>query len=272
MKNRLKIAVIIVVIAILLIVGGVAIYFSSNSNNNEANDKKPNNEKTTIEEMRNYIETLNNTIINGSSEEKLLKVLYTDKIEDDALIMTGEDAYLLKTPSKEIMAEYSLDKYESAAKTLAQRLEAKIKDNFEYTITNVGETDDYTSFYITYRTFYYNAYINDLFTIRNELLIRAGYDLENVVNNAQFIADLYKAKIKAAYLLNNYLDNYVNQNETANTILSFTNNKIEDSTDEFLSYLHNLNGENYTKSSNLITEEEINNFLNNFDLTDPLAL
>lgn len=271
MKNKLKIAVVIAIIAILLIVGGVAIYFSSNSNNNEANDKKPNNEKTTIEEMRNYVETLNNTIIHGGNEDVLKKVLHTTEI-DETSIMTGKDAYLLKTPSKEIMEEYSLEQYENTAKTLAQTLETKIKDNFEYTITDVGETDDYTSFHITYRTFYYNAYINDLFTIRNELLIRAGYDLDNVVNNAQFIADLYKAKVKAAYLLNNYLDNYVNQDETANTVLSFTNNRIEDSSDEFISYLHNLNGGNYSKSAILTTEEEINAFLNNFDLTDPLAL
>ena len=269
MKNKLKIAVVIAIIAILLIIGGVVIYFSSNSNNSEEN--KPNTERVTLEEMRNYVETLNNTIIHGGNEDVLKKVLHTTEI-DETSIMTGKDAYLLKTPSEEIIEEYSLGQYENTAKTLAQNLETRIVENFEYTITDVGETDDYTSFHITYRTFYYDAYINDLLTIRNELLTRAGYDLDNVVNNAQFIADLYKAKVKAAYLLNNYLDNYVNQDETANTVLSFTNNRIEDSADEFTSYLHNLNGGNYSKSAILTTEEEINAFLNNFDLTDPLAL
>lgn len=271
MKNKLKIAVVIAVIAILLIIGGVAIYFSSNSNNNNNEENTPSDERTTLEEMTNYIETLNNTIINGGSEEELKEVLHIDEV-DETTIMTGEDAYLLKTPSEEIIDEYSLNQYVNTANTLAQNLETRIVENFEYTITDVGETDDYTSFHITYRTFYYDAYINDLLTIRNELLTRAGYDLDNVVNNAQFIADLYKAKVKAAYLLNNYLDNYVNQDETANTVLSFTNNRIEDSSDEFISYLHNLNGGNYSKSAILTTEEEINAFLNNFDLTDPLAL
>lgn len=269
MKNKLKIAVVIAIIAILLIIGGVVIYFSSNSNNSEEN--KPNTERATLEEMRNYVETLNNTIIHGGNEDVLKKVLHTTEI-DETSIMTGKDAYLLKTPSEEIIEEYSLNQYVNTANTLAQNLETRIVENFEYTITDVGETDDYTSFHITYRTFYYDAYINDLLTIRNELLTRAGYDLDNVVNNAQFIADLYKAKVKAAYLLNNYLDNYVNQDETANTVLSFTNNRIEDSSDEFISYLHNLNGGNYSKSAILTTEEEINAFLNNFDLTDPLAL
>lgn len=269
MKNKLKIAVVIAIIAILLIIGGVVIYFSSNSNNSEEN--KPNTERATLEEMRNYVETLNNTIIHGGNEDVLKKVLRTTEI-DETSIMTGKDAYLLKTPSEEIIEEYSLNQYVNTANTLAQNLETRIVENFEYTITDVGETDDYTSFHITYRTFYYDAYINDLLTIRNELLTRAGYDLDNVVNNAQFIADLYKAKVKAAYLLNNYLDNYVNQDETANTVLSFTNNRIEDSADEFTSYLHNLNGGNYSQSAILTTEEEINAFLNNFDLTDPLAL
>jgi len=272
MKNRLKIVVFIIVVAVILIFSGLIIYFSLNSkNNNKNNDSNQIEQINTINEMRNYIETLNNAIINGTSKDNLIKVLKTDKF-DESLIMTGEDAYIVSSPSPEIVKEYDLEKYISTAKNLEENLAIKVKENFTYEITDVGEMPDYTSFHITYRSFYYDSYIKDLFAIRNELLIRAGYDLENVVNNAQFIADLYKAKVKAAYMLNNYIDNYVNQNETASTILSFTNNKISDSAEEFISYFLNLTGGNYNQSALLTAEEELNAFLNNFDLTDPLAL
>lgn len=269
MKKKSKI-IIIVVIAVLLIATGLIIYFTSD--NNYSSDNKNNDiQKMSDKEAREYLENLTDIIINGGTRKELIEALKTDEIPD-SYIMTGEDMYLLQKPADEIIKTYSLDNYVTASKDLAERLETAIQNNFEYSINEITSSDDYTSVNISYRTYYYTAYINDLTQIRNTLLTRAGYNLETINYTEQFEADLYKAKIKAASILDNYLNNYINENEVNNTIVSYTNNSIDDSGEEFMSYLINLTGFTYSNAGNLVTDDDLTSFLANYDLTDPLAL
>ena len=269
--NKKKIVIIILVIAVLLIVIGLGIYF--NDNNSSTNNDNTSGEVNMMpeEDARNYIGKLTDAIIYGGTREELEDALKTDQIIDSD-IMTGEDMYLRQKPSDNIIEEYSLDEYVSAANTLADNLEKTIQDNFEYTINSISGDDEYTSADISYRTFYYYAYLVDLAQIQTELLIRAGYNLDNATDSEELQVDIYKAKIKAASLLDSHLDNYINSDEVNNTIVSYVNNNIEDSSEEFMSYFINLTGFPYEFHGNLTTEEAVNEFLNDYDLTDPLAI
>lgn len=268
MKKK-KSIIIVVVIAILLIVTGFIIYFTSNNSNNTNKDNTK--EEVSNKDARNYVEKLTDIIMNGGTKEELVDALHTNQIQN-TYIMTGKDMYLLQTPDESIVNKYNLDDYIKTSNNLAERLENAIKSNFEYTINNVSDVDDYISVEITYKTYYYTAYINDLSRIQIELLIKAGYDLENVTNSDEFQADLYKAKIKAASLLDAYLDNYNNENEFKETVVSYHNKTIADSAEEFYSYLINLTGFTYDNKGILTTQEQVDEFLSNYNLDNPLTI
>lgn len=272
MKNKKKTnkrtkIIIILAAAIILIAAGVGFYFLGKATLGD------NGEKGTLTEegMKNYVEELTELLINGGTKEELIKKIGSENILDTD-IMTGKDMYLRQKPDDAIISKYNLDNYVTLGEELATTLENAIKNNFEYKITDVIDNNDFTSVTVAYKTFYYAGYINDLSQVQNNLLTRAGYDLDTVSITDEFQADSYKAKIKAAYLLNNYLDNYRNENENNETIVSFMNDNPTESADEFLSYLMNITGYAYTNFGNLNTQADIDNFLSNFDLTNPLAI
>ena len=267
MKKRKMIIILLVIAIILIAIGGIIYFIPSN---NKTNGNAP-NKAMSDEEASQYIDQLTDVIINGGTREELVSVLHSDEILD-TYIMTGEDMYLLQRPDDKTIEKYSLEEYVKASEELAKKFEAAIQNNFEYNITNINADDEYTTVEISYRTYYYNAYINDLSVIQNELLVRAGYDFENLSDSEQLQVDVYKAKIKAASILDNYLNNYINENEVNNTVVSYINNRIEDSGEDFVSYLINLTGFTYDNSGNITTEEDLNNLLANYDLTNPLAL
>lgn len=257
--KRLKKIIIIVIIALLLIGLGSIIYFTDNNNDNNE-PKEPSNQ-----EIKDDITNLTNIIINNGTEEELSKVTGNEAILD-SLIMTGKDMYLRKTPEDYIQAEYPLDEYITLSKTLADNLEQKIKDNFDYEITSITKDGNDTLITVSYKTFYYTAYINDLNKITDNLLTKAGYDLNTVIRGDEFTADSYKAKIKAALILNDSLDNYTNNNEYLESTF------IYDSSNYLMSYFYALTGYYYDNKGYLQTDEDINNILASYDLTDPLAI
>ena len=102
--------------------------------------------------------------------------------------------------------------------------------------------------------------------LQDVLLANLDYDLDNLENQEQYLVDQYKAKIKAALLLNNYLDRYVNANESLNTAISFINKIIDDSDDEFLSYLISLNGYTYDNTGYIFLEEDAKTMFSNANM------
>ena len=261
MKKR-KIIIIIIIIAILLIIIGSVIHLITNNGKTAS---------LSNEEAKDYINNITDTIMDGGTKEKLLDVLQGISLID-ANIMTGEDMYLLQEPEDYVKDEYPLNDYITLSKTLANNLEQKVKDNFDYEITSITKDGNNTLVYITFKTYYYTAYINDLQKIQDELLVRVGYDINNIETSIKYYADLYKAKIKAAAILDSYLDNYNNSDEYIDTIFTFVNNNIEDSAYSLMEYHANLVGFNYDNKGFLQTDEDVNNILANYDLTNPLAL
>lgn len=267
MKQR-KVIIIVFIIAIVLIIGGCSLYILQSGSNKKGKEA---NKAMSSEEARQYVEKLTDLIINGGTKEELTTALCSDEILD-TYIMTGEDMYLLQRPDDTTIKKYSLQQYVTISKELATRLEEKIQNNFEYIIDDITNNNGFTSVQITYKTYYYNAYINDLSAIQNQLLTLAGYDLEKNVDSEQLKVDIYKAKIKAASILDNYLDKYVNSNETNTTFVSFISKNTEESSNEFISYLINLNGFTYDNSGFITDEESLDNILSNYNTDNPLAL
>lgn len=264
MKKKL---IILIIIAFLLIIFGIIGYFTNN------NDIEKNTSKGKIEnkEAISYIENLTNIIMNGGSKKELITALHTNQILDTD-IMTGKDMYLLQRPNEKLIKKYNLEDYVKVSKNLANKLENAIKNNFEYKINNVSNVEDYISVELSYKTYYYTAYLNDLSQIQRELLIKAGYNLENITESEKVSIDLYKSKIKAATILNDCLDKYNNENEYKETVVSYHNKTIEDSAEEFYSYLINLTGFTYGNKSIFNNEEDLNELLSKYDLDNPLAI
>lgn len=260
-KKRIVIVVMFFVIVIIMLILGIIM---------TTNNQKETNKISFEETATKYIENLNNEIINGTNEENLLEILKVDSLPPKD-IMTGNDMFLVAQFADEENTTYNLDENIELSEDLRSNLEKEIQDNFSYSIKSINKEDDNTVFEIEYTTFNYNSYLNDLGILEMELLIRAGYDLNNLEESMNVLIDIYKADIKSAMLLNDYLDTY-KTTTSLTTSITFINNNIEESSNSFYEYFKCLRGLNYEQVSLFETEEEIDTFLNNFDLSNPLEI
>lgn len=267
MKHKRKGIILILIAAVLIIIGVIALLIEPN------NTEKKESNVVTPKEAEEYVKKICDTIINGGTKKELKNQLQTnDLLETD--ILTGEDMYLLQTPKKEIMKNENLDTYKNTSKELAKNLEKAIQDNFELNIEGTADEEDYIGVLITYKSYYYKAYINDLTQIQNELLLKKGYQLDdpNFESTNQFEIDKYKAKVKAASILNSHLNDYINTTETNKIYVNFTDKKIKKSSDSFMSLLMNIEGYTYTFQGKLTTVEETLLYIGTVDEKDPLSI
>lgn len=264
MKKKL---IVIIIIAVLSIGGGIVLM---NSNSKPPKKEDPKTQEKTVTE---YVEKLNKVIMDGGTKQQYLSVLRRDQILNTD-IMTGPDMYLRQKPSNKVIQKNSLSSYTKKGEELAKKLEKAIKDNFECEIEGVLTKEDYLAVLVTYKSFYYNAYVKDLNSIQNELLIKVGYDFDNLTKEQEktIEVDSYKAKVKAASLLNDRLDMYKNNEESKRVYINFDGKKIEGNSDNFLSYLMNLEGYTYTNQGYFTSVDKTNEFINSLNITDPLAL
>lgn len=272
MKSKLKkFAPIIFTVAIVIIIIGLIFLFAKGDKNKEEKKKKIDYQKYASE----YVDKLTTAIIYGKDRDVLIKTLQTKNIMDTD-IMTGNDMYLKQTPGDEMVKKYKLDSYVKAGKKYGDNLEKAIQNNFSYKIEGVAENEDDVSPLVSYQSYYYQAYIKDLSQIIVELLDKAGYNMDgsNVSATEKFKVDYYKAKIKAAEILDSHLNDYVNNDVTNKVYVTFTHKKAEASADSFMSYLMNLSGYTYQNQGYLSNSDDVNNMLNNasVDFTKPLVL
>lgn len=264
------IAVIAIILIILIIFVTVLLIFPKNKKTTEK-EKWP--EKITSKETaETYVDNLSNLIINGGTKEEYTKAFGSAKVPQ-LYIMTGEYSSFRVTPSSKIIEEYNLKEYVDKQEELAKNLEKHIKDNFSYNIEGTVEEENYYSVLVSYKSYYYLNYSNDLNEIRNLLLTKAGYNLdENITENDKFIADSFKAKVKAADLLDNYLDSYNNSNEENSVYVRFDNREKASSFDNLQSYLINLNGYAYHNNAGLSKAEALTPTVNSYTAENALEL
>ena len=271
MKKNIKRIIFAVGIILIIVLVAILLLVFQNNNKEPKEEKWP--EKITSKEIaEKYIDNLSDLIINGGTKEEYTKAFGSAKVPQ-LYIMTGEYSSFRVTPSSKIIEEYNLKEYVDKQEELAKNLEKHIKDNFSYNIEGTVEEENYYSVLVSYKSYYYLNYSNDLNEIRNLLLTKAGYNLEeNITENNQFIADSFKAKVKAADLLDNYLDSYNNSNEENSVYVRFDNREKASSFDNLQSYLINLNGYAYHNNAGLSKAEALTPTVNSYTAENALEL
>ena len=249
-----KILKIIIPIIVILLCVVIFIIF------NNDNEKVEENTINSAGEAEEYVKKLNQALIEGGTKEELM-TLFGNKNFFDEDIMTGKDSFLRTTPESEIIKNYSLDNYVNVASELADNLENKIKDNFEYNIESISESNGQYDLVITYKSYYYLQYFNDLTSLQMALIDRAGINLEEETDENKIVATAYMAKIKAASIIDKYLDTYVNNDEINTVTLSFAKGKIENSSDSLESYLMNILGYAYQNELANSLNERVSQYL-----------
>lgn len=257
--NR-KLILILFGLSIILIITGGLLIFTVHSNT------KTSFEKTADE----YIENLTDEIINGTNKKNLIQLLRVESISNGE-IMTGKDMYLVGEFTDEQLSMYNLSEYVKKGEDLRAKLEKQIQDNFSYNIKSTKEESNNTVVTISYKTFNYISYIDDLGALQGQILSMAGYDINNLDDSYEVLADVYKAKIKSASILNSYLDSYGN-NEKLETTIEFINNSIDDSSEDFLNYFNSLKGSKYEQVRLTENSEYLNKMLSEIDASNPLAI
>ena len=228
MKKKTKIISIIllaIIIAIILIISFI-----------------PKNKEEMRYTKREIIELISNGFVNGMSKKEL-EELMNQEISNQSM-MTGEDAYLLQTPSYKLIKQYNLDNYITNAKSYFKKLETKIKENYSWKFDGeVGENQG--SYYIKLKTYSYGVYLSDLEEMTNQLLSRYTLSNENTEVNK------YKAKVIAMKLLDSYLDEYIYNGDSKVISITFNSINDDDTKNSLMQYLVDLAGYNNSEDEKI---------------------
>lgn len=288
MKKKV-IVVCIILLGISLLVGGVLISVftpSSDSSKKEKKLKDIQTEQVTKDEITGYIELLYS---DKATIEDVKKIADAD-ISGDMLFI-GNDSYLRQIPSNKIMTQYSLGEYKKKQDIYASNVEKLMRKNLDYQLGEyiVSEEGDIVQKF-SYRTYYYQLYLGDLNQLISTLMPNVFEDYSSMLVrelNDEELAKMYQLKVKALEILNDYINNYVNENEVVSFDLIYKKqgDKI---VQDYFSLLMQLNGSFYQNVSYQTADEEqalisdriarvqgmINAAINNqtLDMANPLQL
>lgn len=264
---------------LIVIVLVIILFFVFSKKENKDDSTKPEDSLAKAEEKVN---DMTDKMIQGELTSENLQDFIGDKVMSYKIII-GEDSLLReRTTSK----GGKLDDYEKAQDEYASRVEEYIKNNFEYKIdsteTSVEGNDIVT---VTFKTYYYYAYLEDMGSIVWELLTYSGVDeYEDFAGNEsnELKEKKYKAKVKAMEILDNYLDNYINSYEyLTENIITYHGNE-ESTYNSYESYLRALGGDKYEYKTNFpelsTSDKRVSKYINEakakgiLDVKNPLKL
>lgn len=256
MKKKV-IVVCIILLGISLLVGGVLISVftpSSDSSKKEKKLKDIQTEQVTKDEITGYIELLYS---DKATIEDVKKIADAD-ISGDMLFI-GNDSYLRQTPSNKIMTQYSLGEYKKKQDIYASNVEKLMRKNLDYQLGEyiVSEEGDIVQKF-SYRTYYYQLYLGDLNQLISTLMPNVFEDYSSMLVrevNDEELAKMYQLKVKALEIMNDYINNYVNENEVVSFDLIYKKqgDKI---VQDYFSLLMQLNGSFYQNVSYQTADEE----------------
>lgn len=259
MKKKI-ILICIAVLGIGLLIGGAVLSVSAPSSEKK-NPKNPSGElkdiqteEVTKDEITKYIELLYSDDVTVEKVEK-----FTGSDVGSEMLFIGKDSYLREMPSKKIMNTYKLDEYREKQDIYVSNVKKLMRDNLDYQLGEyiVSEEGDIVQEF-RYRTYYYQLYLGDLNEIMNRLMpnVFTNYS-EMLVRDLteEELAKMYQLKVKALEIMNDYINNYVNNNEVVSFDLIYKkdNNKI---LQDYFSLLMQLNGSFYQNVSFQTPEEE----------------
>ena len=256
MKKKV-IVVCIILLGISLLVGGVLISVftpSSDSSKKEKKLKDIQTEQVTKDEITGYIELLYS---DKATIEDVKKIADAD-ISGDMLFI-GKDSYLRQTSSNKIMTRYSLGEYKKKQDIYASNVEKLMRENLNYQLGEyiVSEEGDIVQKF-SYRTYYYQLYLGDLNQLISTLMPNVFEDYSSMLVrelNDEELAKMYQLKVKALEIMNDYINNYVNENEVVSFDLIYKKqgDKI---VQDYFSLLMQLNGSFYQNVSYQTADEE----------------
>lgn len=259
MKKKI-ILICIAVLGIGLLIGGAVLSVSAPSSEKK-NPKNPSGElkdiqteEVTKDEITKYIELLYSDDVTVEKVER-----FTGSDVGSEMLFIGKDSYLREMPSKKIMNTYKVDEYREKQDIYVSNVEKLMRDNLDYQLGEyiVSEEGDIVQEF-RYRTYYYQLYLGDLNEIMNRLMpnVFTNYS-EMLVRDLteEELAKMYQLKVKALEIMNDYINNYVNNNEVVSFDLIYKkdNNKI---LQDYFSLLMQLNGSFYQNVSFQTPEEE----------------
>lgn len=211
-------------------------------------------------DVKKYLEKINDILIDGLMGDRVNKIL---KYDIDDFIMLGNDSYQNSKPNSKIIKEFKLDNYVKKQEELAEKLEKKIKNEFEVKIGKVKKEGSLFKVDISYKTFYYFNYISDLETVSNAILSYVNLSYSDNSDSPDIIVNKYKAKVKAMMILDKNINNY-SSDESKNFELYLFSGKSSKSDDEIKYYLSQILGYSYEKLFTTYTTR-ISKYLEKFD-------
>lgn len=287
MKKKI-ILIVIILVGFGLLIGGVVIsvFTPSTTNKPKTELKDIQTEQVTKDEVTKYIELLYSDDVTIAKVEK-----FTGSDIGNDVLFIGEDSYLRERPSNKVINKYNLQEYKNKQDIYASNVEKIMRDNLDYQLGEyiVSEEGDIVQKF-SYRTYYYQLYLGDLNEVIN-ILMPSVFDnySEMLVRDLteEELVKMYQLKIKALEVMNDYVNNYVNNDEIISFDLIYKkeNNKI---LQDYFSLLVQLSGSFYQNVSYQTAEEEqimisnritrvqeiINTAVNNqtLDMANPLQL
>jgi len=276
MKNKKRFIVTLIFVVVLCLIF---------MNQKETVVPEKNDQELDLEQIQTEITNFTTMVIEeGINKDNLNKM--TKQEGGTLFIPVGSDSYVRQ---KANVSGIDVNEYENAQEKYTLFLEEKIKENFEYEMGKEILTVDKSYLIpVTIKSYYYSLYVDDLNYLSGKLLEHKGYSpsvdfLGNETNESK--AEMYKAKIKAMEILNNYIDEYYNDDEYL-TIEIISGKDKKENGQELMDYLVAISGEKYSNSAMSLgvetylqkQEERISNYIKEaisqgiLDLNTPLEL
>lgn len=249
--NKQKVfGLVLMLLGIVCIGLSICVNYSSKEENDTNNKEDDNVFLTHREEVESNIK---NIFLSTNTTSKKINSIIGDSIMINNYIVLGEDSYLRSVPD----TEEDLTKYKGKQDIYAEKVETKYLNNTSYTIEEYGE-----NLLFKIKPWYFALYSSDLQSLTLKLMIMAGVDLNLVETNYnEYSVYEYKARIKSLIILDEYLDDYDNQDEILEFVFYYDGDVPSDN--QYYSLYLNLVGvfsdsvENDTNK-----EERVNTYLN----------
>lgn len=214
-------------------------------------------EEKTTKEINELVDALFKEDV---SKEELEKITGTKLSNYD--IFYGKDSYL-RTIGNNING---LDEYKTKQNEYINSLETKIKDNSDVQIKEyIVSADGAIVQNLTYKTYYYDYFINDYNYLVKELIKYTNIDL-NATEEKPITKEekekIYKIQIKALEIMSNYFDDYKNESEIKEYQLIYRKDDKK-VINNYFSLLINLSGKFYKnkKFSSDSSEKRIKKYI-----------
>lgn len=249
-----KIFTIVIIVGILFIIGGIVLSFVEPQRTTP--EKKLSVKEQAIDASKKAV----NDILDSSMTPEKLKDKYNVSVGSEA-ILVGNHSILREKSS----LEKKLTNYAKAQDYYASRVEKKMQDTFSYRLGDYLVADEGKNVIqkLYFKSYYLELYLMDMNALQDMLLSRVGfsaYDKEGDLTDDD-LRLMYKAKVKAMEIMDNYLDNYINSEEEIEYDMIYSVNGKELGKLDYYSLVCNVSGIMYNVLTDITVEGSSNYIL-----------